>query len=70
VYHEDIIKGYQVDKGQYLEVTKEELENIALESTRTIKIDGFVPLSEIDDLYLVRRITSYQMARWAMTPSQ
>ena len=52
--NEDIIKGYQVDKGQYLEVTKDELENIALESTRTIEIDEFVPRGEIDDLYLVR----------------
>jgi DNA end-binding protein Ku len=50
----DIIKGYQVDKDRYLEVTKDELENIALESTRTIEIDEFVPRSEIDDLYLVR----------------
>jgi DNA end-binding protein Ku len=53
VSNEDIIKGYQVDK-QYLEVTKDELESIALESTRTIEIDEFVPRSEIDDLYLVR----------------
>lgn len=54
VANEDIIKGYQVDKDRYLEVTKDELENIALESTRTIEIDEFVPRSEIDDLYLVR----------------
>ena len=54
VSNEDIIKGYQFDKDQYLEVTKEELENIALESTRTIEIDEFVPRKEIDDLYLVR----------------
>ena len=54
VPNEDIIKGYQVDKDQYLEVSKDELENIALESTRTIDIDEFVPRNEIDDLYLVR----------------
>jgi len=54
VTNEDIIKGYQVDKDRYLEVTKDELENIALESSRTIEIDEFVPRSEIDDLYLVR----------------
>src|SRR5215204_570023 len=54
VEYADIIKGYQVDKDQYLEVSKDELENIALESTRTIEIDEFVPRSEIDDLYLVR----------------
>jgi DNA end-binding protein Ku len=35
-------------------VTKDEFENIALESTRTIEIGEFVPRSEIDDLYLVR----------------
>jgi DNA end-binding protein Ku len=50
----DIIKGYQVDTDRYLEVSKEELENIALESTRTIEIDQFVPKSEIDELYFVR----------------
>jgi len=54
VSNEDIIKGYKVDADRYLEVTKDELENIALESTRTIEIDEFVPRSEIDDLYLVR----------------
>src|SRR5207244_897046 len=54
VSNEDIIKGYQVDKDRYLEVTKDELENIALESTRTIEIDEFVPRKEIDDLYLLR----------------
>ena len=54
VSNEDIIKGYEVGKDRYLEVTKDEIENIALESTRTIEIDEFVPRSEIDDLYLVR----------------
>jgi DNA end-binding protein Ku len=54
VSNEDIVKGYQVEKDRYLEVTKDEIENIALESTRTIEIDEFVPRSEIDDLYLVR----------------
>jgi DNA end-binding protein Ku len=54
VPNDDIIKGYQLDKDHYLEVTKDELENIALESTRTIEVDEFVPRKEIDDLYLVR----------------
>ena len=36
------------------EVTKEELENVALESTRTIDIDEFVDRSEIDPRYLIR----------------
>jgi DNA end-binding protein Ku len=50
----DIIKGYEVGKGEYLELEPEELEAIAIESKRTIEIDEFVPRKEIDDLYLVR----------------
>lgn len=51
---EDIVKGYQIDKGIYVEVTKDEIESISLESTRTIDIDEFVPRSEIDSRFLVR----------------
>jgi DNA end-binding protein Ku len=54
VVPEDIIKGYKVDTDTYVTVDKDELDNIALESTRTIDIDEFVPKSEIDELYLVR----------------
>jgi len=48
----NIVKGYEVDKGQYIELEPEELEAIALEGKRTIEIEEFVPKSEIDDLYL------------------
>jgi len=47
----DIIKGYEVGKGQYLQLEPEELEAIAIESKRTIEIDEFVPRKEIDELY-------------------
>jgi Ku protein len=48
----DIIKGYEVGKGQYIEIEPDELEAIAIESKRTIEIDEFVPKKEIDELYL------------------
>jgi DNA end-binding protein Ku len=48
----EIIKGYEVGKGQYIEIEPEELEAIAIESKRTIEIDKFVPKKEIDELYL------------------
>ena len=51
---ENIVKGYQIAKGQYIEIDDDELESIALESTKTIEIDEFVPKSEIDDLYNIR----------------
>ncbi len=51
---ENIVKAYQISKGQYVEFTDEELEAVAIDSTRTIDIDQFVPKTEIDDLYYVR----------------
>jgi DNA end-binding protein Ku len=51
---EDIVKGYMLENDQFIEVSKEELEEIALESTRTIEIDEFVEKSEIDPRYLIR----------------
>ena len=54
VANEDIVKGYKVDTDTFIEVTKDELENVALELTRTIEIDEFVDRSEIDPRYLIR----------------
>jgi hypothetical protein len=52
----DIIKGYVVGKGDYIELDPEELEAVAIESKRTIDIDEFVPKDEIDELYLGKLI--------------
>ena len=54
VANEDIVKGYKVDTDTFIEVTKDELGNIALESTRTIDIDEFVKREEIDSRYIIR----------------
>ena len=48
----DIIKGYEVGKGQYIELDPEELDAVALESKRVIEIDQFVPKDDIDELYV------------------
>jgi DNA end-binding protein Ku len=54
VTSEDIVKGYKVDTDTYIEVTKDELDDIALDSTHTIEIDEFVPKTDIDNRYLIR----------------
>jgi DNA end-binding protein Ku len=54
VANEDIMKGYKVDTDTYIEVTKDELDELALESTRTIEIDEFVPRADIDSRYVIR----------------
>jgi DNA end-binding protein Ku len=48
----DIIKGYEVGKGEYIELDPEELDAVAIESKRVIDIEQFVPKGEIDELYL------------------
>src|SRR6202021_2853989 len=45
---------YKVDTDTYIEVSKDELDDIALESTHTIEIDEFVPRTDIDSRYLIR----------------
>src|SRR6201996_7928771 len=54
VTSEDIVKGYKVDTDTYIEVTKDKLDDIALDSTHTIEIDEFVPKADIDNRYLIR----------------
>jgi DNA end-binding protein Ku len=45
-------RGYELKKGEYVEIEKEELEAVQIESNHTIDIDSFVPSSEIDKRYL------------------
>lgn len=45
-------RGYEVAKGEYVQIDKEELDAVQLESNHTIDIDNFVPRDEIDRRYL------------------
>ena len=47
VNDEDQVKGYEREDGEYVMLEDEELEAVALESTRTIDIDCFVPAASI-----------------------
>jgi len=49
---EDVGRGYEIGKGQYIQVEDAEIDGIKIESTHTIDIDSFVPRAEIDDRYL------------------
>jgi len=46
-----LVKGYQVDKDQYILLTQEEINSVKLESTKTIDIERFVPAQDIDRVY-------------------
>jgi DNA end-binding protein Ku len=45
-------RGYELKKGEYVEIEMEELEAVQIESNHTIDIDSFVPRDEIDKRYL------------------
>jgi DNA end-binding protein Ku len=52
VPQDKIIKGYEVSKGEYIELNPEELEAVAIHSKHTLEIKEFVPKKDINELYL------------------
>ena len=70
VEQDDRVKGYQIEKGEYVLVEDEELDEVALESTHTIDIESFVP-RERGRRNLPRRgsTTSCRTTRSARRPS-
>lgn len=51
IKNEDIIKGYEYEKGRYVTFTPDELEKIKSKKDKTIHIIHFARMSEIDSLY-------------------
>lgn len=47
----ELVKGYEVSKGEYILLSDEEIKSVKLESTKTIDIERFVPGDEIDRIY-------------------
>jgi DNA end-binding protein Ku len=48
---DDIIRGFEVSKGQYVELTDEDIDRLDVELTHAIDICDFVSIDEIDPLY-------------------
>src|SRR5215210_8716030 len=48
---ENLVKGYEIGPDRYVVITPEELEAVEPEKTRTIDIEGFVDLDQIDPIY-------------------
>lgn len=55
---DDIVKGYQYEKGKYVVVTNEELDSIKTEKDKAIAIDQFADRDEIPPIYYQK---SYQV---------
>ncbi|MCU1453488.1 MAG: putative end-binding protein Ku [Acidimicrobiales bacterium] len=51
---DDIVKGYEISSGRYVTFTDAELDELQPEGTRTIDIEEFVDLDQIDPIYFER----------------
>jgi DNA end-binding protein Ku len=51
VPYEELVKGYEISPDRYVVITPEELESLDPKKTRTINIEDFVDLDDIDPLY-------------------
>ena len=51
VPYEEIVKGYEISPGRYVVITPEELDQLDPVKTRTIDIEDFVDLDDIDPLF-------------------
>ncbi len=47
----ELVKGYEISKGEYILLTQDEINSVKLESTKTIEIERFVAADDIDRLY-------------------
>ena len=51
VDRDEILKGYEVEKGEYVLLDPEEIEKVKLESRKTLELTQFVDLADIDPIY-------------------
>jgi DNA end-binding protein Ku len=51
VARDELVKGYEFAKGQYVQFTPEELRALEEEGSETIEITEFLPLAKVDPLY-------------------
>jgi DNA end-binding protein Ku len=48
---DELVKGYEVEKGRFIALTEDDFKTAAVERSRSIDIQAFVPLSDIDPRY-------------------
>lgn len=51
---DEIVKGYEIEKGEYVLLDQDEIDAVKLESKKTLELTQFVDADEIDVLYYER----------------
>src|SRR5215211_6596987 len=57
---DEIVRGFEIDKGRYVPLEDEDLDRLDIELTHSIDICDFVDLDEIDPIYFRKSITSHR----------
>jgi len=52
VSNDEIVKGYEYDKGQYVIINEDELDKLRTESDKSVRIDGFITPEQLSSIYL------------------
>jgi DNA end-binding protein Ku len=51
ITRDDIVKGFEVSKGRYVQLTEKELEALEAQANRSVEIQEFVNLDDVDPVY-------------------
>jgi len=68
IEREEVVKGYEYERGRFVTFTAEELKALDVESSKIIDLETFVRRTEVDPCILVPRITSTRTARLRPRP--
>jgi len=60
---EDVVKGYEYERGRFVTFTAEELKALDVESSKIIDLETFVPRAEVDPVYFSTPYYVYRTAR-------
>src|SRR5215213_4229537 len=64
---DELVKGWEFTKGQYVMVEDDDLESVAVQRSQSIDIVRFVPVSEVDPIYFDR---TYYLAPASTVPQR
>ncbi len=56
VDNDEIVSGYEISKGKYVEISEDELEEARTDEEKALTVDAFVPTDEIDPFYFDGRV--------------
>ena len=59
VERDDLVRGFELSKGNYVQITEEELESLEAEANNAIEFREFVPVDKLDPVYFE---SSYYLA--------